>query len=167
MNTNKSYRSADPLQVAPDAPTQPRSLLSAPTLWSLLAVVVLVLIAGLALVVGNPAGRQLKTLTLGEPQAGSQAVLQAGDMLQVNLEGNPSTGYMWSVESLDAAVLKVVGEPEFHPASSALGASGTVMYRFKAVGTGQTTLKLIYSRPFEKGVPPLKTFAASVLVTSQ
>ena len=61
----------------------------------------------------------------------------------------------------------MVGEPEFHPASSALGASGTVTFRFEAVGAGQTTLKLIYSRPFEKGVLPPKTFAASVLVTSQ
>jgi inhibitor of cysteine peptidase len=114
--------------------------------------------------IGRP---HLKTLTLSEPQAGSQAVLQVGDMLQVNLEGNPSTGYMWSVEGLDATVLKLIGEPEFHPAGSALGASGTVTYRFEAVGAGQTTLKMIYSRPFEKGVPPQKTFAASVLVTSQ
>ncbi|HEU5099003.1 MAG TPA: protease inhibitor I42 family protein [Roseiflexaceae bacterium] len=121
----------------------------------------------MAFLVTKPAGRQPNTITLGEPQAGSQAVLQVGDMLQVNLEGNPSTGYTWSVESLDASVLKVVCEPEFHPAGSALGASSTVTYRFEAVGAGQTTLKMIYARPFEKGVPPLKTFAASVLVTSQ
>ena len=30
------------------------------------------------------------------------------------------------MEGLNATVLKVVGEPEFHPASSALGASGTL-----------------------------------------
>jgi inhibitor of cysteine peptidase len=167
MNIKKSYPSTDPLQVAPDTAAQPRSLLNARALWSLVAALVLVLIAGLAFVVTKPAGHQLKTLTLGESQAGSQSALQVGDMLQVNLEGNPSTGYTWSVEGLDAAVLTLVGEPEFHPASSALGAGGTVTYRFEAVGTGQTTLKLIYSRPFEKGVPPLKTFAASVLVTSQ
>ena len=167
MNTKNSYASADPLQVAPDAPTPHRSLLSGGALGSLVAVLVVVLIAGLAFLITRPAGRQLKTLTLNEPQAGSQAVLQVGDMLQVNLEGNPSTGYAWSVQGLDAGVLKVVGEPEFHPASSALGAGGTLTYRFEAVGAGQTTLKMMYSRPFEKGVPPLKTFGASVLVTSQ
>jgi inhibitor of cysteine peptidase len=131
------------------------------------AVLVLVLIAGLTFLVTKPGAQQLKTVTLSEPQAGSQAVLQVGDMLHVNLEGNPSTGYTWSVEALDAAVLKMAGEPEFHPASSALGAGGTFTYRFEAVGAGQTTLKMIYSRPFEKGLPPLKTFASSVLVTSQ
>ena len=167
MNAKNSSTSADPLQVVPGTPTQGRSLLNARALWSLVAVLVLVLIAGLAFVVTKPAGHQLKTLTLGESQAGSQAVLQVGDMLQVNLEGNPTTGYTWSVEDLDATVLKVVSEPEFHPASNALGANGTLTFRFEAVGTGRTTLKLIYSRPFEKGVPPLKTFAASVLVTSQ
>jgi len=167
MNTKNSSTSTDPLQVAPDAPTQRRSLLSARALWSLAAVLVLVLIAGLAFLLTKPAGRQLKTITLGEPQAGSQAVLQVGDTLQVNLEGNPSTGYTWSVESLDVSVLKLAGEPEFHPASGALGASGTVTYRFEAVGAGQTTLKMIYSRSFEKSVPPQRTFAASVLVTSQ
>src|SRR5690242_839751 len=126
MSTKKNYTSADPLHLVPDAPTQRRSLLSARALWSLAAVLVLVLVAGLAFLLSKPAGHQLKTITLSESQAGSQAVLHVGDMLQVSLEGNPSTGYMLSVEGLDATILTLVGEPEFHPASSALGASGTV-----------------------------------------
>jgi inhibitor of cysteine peptidase len=166
MNTKNSSTSVEPRQVASNAPTQRRSLLNARAIWSLVGVLTLVLVAGLAFLATKPAGRQLKIITLGEPQAGSQAILQVGDMLQVNLESNPSTGYTWSVESLDPAVLKLVGEPEFHSASSALGASGAVTYRFEAVGAGQATLKMVYARPFEKGVPPLKTFAASVLVTS-
>ena len=167
MNTNTKSSSVDPQRAAPNAPAQRSSLLSTRMLWSLVAVIILALIAGLAFVVAQPGGHQPTTVTLGEAQAGSQSSLYIGDMLQVNLEGNPSTGYTWSVEALDATVLRMIGEPEFHPASSALGASGTLTYQFEAVGAGQTTLKLIYSRPFEKGVAPIKTFTASVLVTRQ
>ncbi len=67
---------------------------------------------------------------------------------------------------MDATVLEPAGEPEFRPASSALGAGGTVTARFVAVGAGQTTLTLNYARPFERDVPPLKTFTVSVLVTT-
>jgi predicted secreted protein len=137
-----------------------------PVLWGTVALLVLLLIAGLALLVGLQADHQPATVTIGEPQAGGQVSLQVGDVLQVNLDGNPSTGYSWSAKGLDATVLEQAGEPEFRPASSALGASGTVTARFVAVGAGQTTLTLSYARPFERGVPPLKTFTVSVLVTT-
>jgi inhibitor of cysteine peptidase len=134
-------------------------------IWSLAAVVAVALIAALAFLAAQYAGRQPQTIVLREPQAGSQAVVRLGDRLQVSLDANPSTGYGWSLVELDGAVLKLVGEPEFHPASAALGAGGTVTYQFEAIGAGQTALKLTYSRSFEKGVRPLKTFAVDVLVT--
>lgn len=165
MNTKKTHPSSDPLQAAPNAPAQRRGMLSARALWALLAVLALVLVAGLVFLAGKQAARPQKTITLKESQAGSQALLRAGDTLEVNLEGNPTTGYTWSAAGFDAAILKPLGEPEFHPASSALGAGGTVTYRFEAAGAGQTTLTMIYSRPFEKGVPPLKTFMVNVSVS--
>ena len=105
-----------------------------------------------------------QTVNLGAPQAGSNVALQVGDTLQVTLAGNPSTGYSWSTEGLNTAILQPTGEPQFQAFSSALGAGGNVISRFTAVGQGQTILKMIYSRPFEKNVAPINSFAVTVVV---
>ena len=100
---------------------------------------------------------------LSEQDAGRTVELHAGDKLEVSLKGNPTTGYQWETAAVDAAILKLVGEPEFNPDSGALGAGGKVTLRLIAVAAGQTTLQLIYHRPFEN-VPPIKTFKATVVV---
>jgi len=93
---------------------------------------------------------------------GRQIELNEGQLLLVGLEGNPSTGYMWEVEEGSEEIIRQVGEIEFHPESDLLGAPGKQILRFQAVGPGQTTLKLVYHRPWEKGVEPAKTFSIKV-----
>ena len=102
--------------------------------------------------------------TLTEADAGRSIELRVGDTMEVTLPGNPSTGFQWEVESVDTSILKPSGEPEFKPSSNALGSSGQVTLRFEAVAAGQTTLKLIYHRPFEKDTPPAQTFEVTVTV---
>jgi inhibitor of cysteine peptidase len=98
-------------------------------------------------------------------QDGSKTVeLHPGDELEVLLKSNPTAGYRWEVASVDVAILKLVGEPEFTPFSGALGAGGKVSVRFKALSTGQTALQLIYRRSFEKHTPPTRTFKTTVIV---
>ena len=101
---------------------------------------------------------------IDDKSAGRSVEMRAGGTLDVSLEGNPTTGYMWEAASVDSAVLKQVGEREFTSNSQALGAGGNVRFRFRAVAPGQTRLKLIYHRPFEKNVPPEKTFEVNVVV---
>ena len=88
----------------------------------------------------------------------------ASGALVVALEGNPTTGYTWTVEGVDAAVLRVDGQPEFQAAGEALGSPGVVVLRFSPVGPGSTRLRLAYRRPWEDGVPPLHTFEVTVEV---
>jgi len=45
-----------------------------------------------------------------------------------------------------------------------MGSGGKVTLQFEAAGTGQTPLKLVYHRPFETGIAPLKTFEVTVTV---
>ena len=82
MNTKKTYPSADPLHATPEALAQPRRTLSARALWSLVAVLVLMLIAGLAFLASRRAARPLKTIALSEAQVGSQVLSQVGDVLE-------------------------------------------------------------------------------------
>ena len=62
------------------------------------------------------------------------------------------------------SIIKPSGEPEFKPSSDALGPAGKYILRFEAVAAGQTALKLIYHRPFEKDTPPAQIYDVTVTV---
>jgi len=96
--------------------------------------------------------------------AGSQVELKAGQTLVISLEGNPTTGYTWEVAELDEQVLRQIGQAEFKPESDAIGAGGVQTLRFETVNSGQTTLKLVYRRPWEEDVEPAETFSVQVVV---
>ena len=89
---------------------------------------------------------------------GKQIAVQSGQFVTVTLDSNPTTGYSWQVMEIDNAVLLQDGDPEYKqsPGSEGLvGTGGTETFRFKAVGTGETTLGLGYMRPWES-VPPIQ-----------
>lgn len=89
--------------------------------------------------------------------------LNAGDVLLVQLDGNPSTGYTWErVEPL-AGALQPLGEPEFAPAKNLLGAPGRITLRYLAA-SGSARLELVYHRPWETDTPPVAKFSVVVLV---
>ncbi len=96
--------------------------------------------------------------------AGTTVHLKQGGVLEIALEGNPTTGYTWEAapESGDLVVLQ--GEPQFKADTSALGSGGIMTLQFKAVKTGTAPLKLIYHRTFEPGVAPLQSFEVTVVV---
>jgi inhibitor of cysteine peptidase len=102
--------------------------------------------------------------TLTEKDSGSQIELIVGQDLQVSLEGNPTTGYTWEVGEAGTGVIAQVGEMEYQSDSSAVGAGGLMTFRFHAAEAGQTKLRLVYHRPFEKDTPPLKTFEVTITV---
>ena len=103
-------------------------------------------------------------LQLSEKDLGRTVEIGVGDILEVVLRGNPTTGYIWDVASPDKGILKQVGETEFRPDRKARGSNGNIVLRFEAARIGKTSLKLIYHRPFEKNRPQMKTFEVSVKV---
>jgi inhibitor of cysteine peptidase len=90
--------------------------------------------------------------------------LRVGDKVEIVLDSNPTTGYVWEVASPDIAVVRQEGEPQFKPDSGAVGAGGKLTLVFQAIAPGEQMLNLIYHRTFEQGVPPAKTFALDILV---
>jgi predicted secreted protein len=101
---------------------------------------------------------------LTQADSGSTVKLHPGDILEIVLSSNPTTGYTWHVRPGSEAVLKQRGEPEFKPDSNVLGSGGRMTFRFDAVAVGEVPLTLLYQRTFEPGVPPLQTFAINVSV---
>lgn len=104
-----------------------------------------------------------KQIELSMQHNGQEVKLRKGQILVITLEGNPTTGYTWAVaEPTD--ILRQVGEIKFKPQSDMLGAGGVQIIKFEALKAGETTLNLVYHRPWEKGVEPLKTFSINVFV---
>jgi inhibitor of cysteine peptidase len=89
--------------------------------------------------------------------------LKNRQVLSITLAANPTTGYTWEVVEGDERVVLQLGEIEFKPESEAIGAGGVQIIRLEVMNAGQTTLKLVYHRPWETGVEPLKTFSIQVI----
>jgi len=123
----------------------------------------IILMSGLLLTALSACG-STNEVKLDAGDDGSQVELKAGQTLVVSLEGNPTTGYTWEVAELDEQVLRQAGETEFKPESDAIGAGGVQTLRFETVNSGQTTLNLVYRRPWEEDVEPAKTFSVQVVV---
>ena len=89
------------------------------------------------------------------PSANGPLDISKGDPLTISLDANPTTGFEWQLAApLDDKVLKLIAH-DFHPSATArVGAGGTDVWTFKAIGTGSTTITLEYRRPWEKDVPP-------------
>lgn len=103
-------------------------------------------------------------VALDASDAGHEVRLGSGQTLDISLASNPTTGYRWDVEALDGDVLKQVGEADYEPQSKLAGAPGVEILHFEAVGSGRTSLRLIYHRSWEKDVEPLETFSVEVVV---
>ena len=139
---------------------------------------VLVLVAGCASANSDAAGDEVDRdgeaspmpdddVVLGAEDDGSVVELGKGQALVVTLESNPTTGYSWEVSEVDEDVLMQIGEPEFKQAAAegeqVVGAGGTETFYF-ASAPGETTLTLVYHRPWEQDVEPEEIFSVEVIV---
>jgi C1A family cysteine protease len=116
----------------------------------------------------NPAQNRHGEVRLSAKDDSRQIELNEGQVLVISLESNPSTGYMWEVEEADETILRQTGKIEFEnrrigeSANRLLGAPSKQILRFEAVAAGQTTLRLLYHRPWEQDVKPARTFSLQV-----
>jgi len=123
--------------------------------------VIAALLAVLVLTAGCSPSRQV---TLGAKDSGRQIEVKEGETLVIALEANPTTGYLWEVVESDQRILRQMGETEFQPESDKIGAPGLQTFHFKPQQAGNMRLQLVYHRPWEKDVDPLKTFSLQVTI---
>ena len=89
---------------------------------------------------------------LDEADDGGLKTIKVGDIVVVQLRGNPSGGYLWQlVDTVKETVLQSVGEGEFVPDNpNVCGGDGVWKFRFRAVASGTTRLGFVYRRPWEE-----------------
>jgi inhibitor of cysteine peptidase len=98
---------------------------------------------------------------------GSTLKISTGDTLRLELESNPSTGYLWVFGApFDPELLVMVSESYDREKDSdkRVGSPMKRIMTFKAVAPGRTGIKLDYKRPWERNEAPVKTYELLLLI---
>lgn len=111
-----------------------------------------------------------REVILDQAQTNKSVTLAEDEMLVIELESNPSTGYQWQVVSGEGKILKNLNPPsrnagpEFVESGQNImpGSPLTQVMRFAGISAGQTRLELAYVRPWEKNRAPAKTYSIDV-----
>ena len=112
----------------------------------------------------QPEPKPSKEVSIAWSEIGQGVGLEVGDILEIVLPANSSTGYLWEVGFYNQSVLKSYGEPEISSTSTNLGAKESQLLHFEAIGEGETELVLVYRRPFEEEDVNQQTFQVDVIV---
>ncbi len=109
---------------------------------------------------------KVANVTLDAMADGTTQQLKVGEIMAINLESNPSTGYAWYATISDTKVLVQMGEPQYNEpsSSSVVGAAGTQTFFFQAIESGTSLVTLEYKRGWEANVAPEKTVTINVEV---
>lgn len=93
-----------------------------------------------------------------------------GKKIEINLKGNPTTGFEWRMVELKSDVVKADGKGEYVPDKNnppRVGSGGTFVFKFITAKPGKATLKFEYLRPWEKGRDPAQKFSVNLVVAEK
>ena len=79
-----------------------------------------------------------------------------GEIITIQLESNPTTGFAWNAE-FDSNFLSLVNK-EFTRSSNSVGAGGIERFEFRALKSGAIVIRMIYKREFENTNIQEKTY---------
>ncbi len=116
----------------------------------------------------GPGAADVQTIT--EDDAGTTVRLAPGEVVEVSLASNATTGYAWHLEDdeLDTDVVQVASSdyvPDPTPAGEPLAGSGGVeVWRFRAQAAGSATIAMTYSFGEEPDVQVAEEFTFTIVV---
>ena len=95
--------------------------------------------------------------------AGRTLDLPVGQVMELRLAENPTTGYRWDFVTDGAPVCVVVAD-RFEPPAGPPGSGGAHSWQIKGTAAGECDIAMHYRRSFEPA-SPAKSFALHVRVT--
>jgi predicted secreted protein len=81
---------------------------------------------------------------------GGDVQMKVGDVLEVRLNSNPSTGYMWYVHPKSTTLLRLNGQTQTEATEPGVGRPIVQVFTFEAKRRGDGILLLRYVRSWEK-----------------
>ncbi len=113
----------------------------------------------------RPVEGQMPALVLTDSDAGTTNRANLNQPITVELRGNPSTGYEWSLAATNGQSVVLTAPPSFTPDSGLTGAGGTFSFSLLAQSLGATVLTFDYARSWEP-TNPNQTLIFTIEVTS-
>lgn len=102
-------------------------------------------------------------MLLTEENNNTTVAAHIGDMIEVLLSENPSTGYRWEVAAFDRSVVSA-GESRFAPAAGGIGAGGTRHLAFLVRDAGTGRVELVLRRSWEPADAAIDRWSVTVVV---
>ena len=111
---------------------------------------------------------QVDQTDLNASYNGQAVEIDAGTLLIITLESNPTTGFGWQLsEPIDESLVALI-ENRYEPGENAeqgmIGAGGSEVWTFEALTNGVTKISLEYSQPWEGGEKAVQTFEITVTI---
>jgi inhibitor of cysteine peptidase len=104
----------------------------------------------------------MSTVVLTEVDNGGSVALSVGDLLQIRLFENPTTGYRWEIEAVNQSILAERGVTSEGAVNPAPGAGRYISFLFGAEQAGATQLHLRCWQRWEGNVD--QRFSTTILV---
>ena len=99
-----------------------------------------------------------------ESDAAAPITVQVGKEFFIAMQSNPTTGYSWTQQLGDGAVLQYEGNVRQNPNPTIPGAPGQQIFVYRANRTGTSTITFQYARPFEPSTTPGKMVTFTITV---
>lgn len=100
-----------------------------------------------------------------EVDDGALVTLHVAETLLLSLPENASTGYRWTFESIDSALIDVQENPFASPRSGNVGDGGTASWTLRAKAVGITEIRLRLWRRWEGDSSVKSRFSATITIT--
>ena len=104
------------------------------------------------------------TKTVTDADKGSTVQLKTGDVLEVRLNSNPTTGYEWYVHPQSTKLLKPNSQSQTQATQPGLGRPIVQVFNFQAATKGTGVLLLHYVRSWEPPDPNEERFDLHVTI---
>ena len=99
-----------------------------------------------------------------EKNKGASVDVQRGAKITIELQENPTTGYRWTISSVDEAFLQSEGDEFLPPNQTTPGAGGLRRFLFRAKGAGSTAVTLISKRAWQRDDQAVSAFNLRICI---
>ena len=102
--------------------------------------------------------------TFSEKDNGASVEVQRGANLTIELKENPTTGYRWTITSIDDASLEPKDDEFLPPDQPTPGAGGLRKFLFCAKRAGSTAVSLISKRAWQRDEQAVGTYNLAIRI---
>jgi inhibitor of cysteine peptidase len=107
---------------------------------------------------------ELSPMIIRKIDQGQNFEISQGDMVSIQLEENPTTGYQWEIKGIDDQVVALQNSEYISASGGNIGAGGIRIFTFLAKSEGITQVRLVLRRSWESEESAIEHFEVTLRV---